>query len=59
MAASVSLELDPVFLKGLGYLHSKNKDSVDKLRALLDESLSGRGSDSSYRSSLKVWTIVA
>ncbi|XP_064782695.1 integrator complex subunit 12 isoform X1 [Oncorhynchus masou masou] len=53
MAASVSLELDPVFLKGLGYLHSKNKDSVDKLRALLDESLSGRGSDSSYRSSLK------
>ncbi|KAJ8000766.1 hypothetical protein DPEC_G00183740 [Dallia pectoralis] len=53
MAASVSLELDPIFLKGLGYLHSKSKDSVDKLRALLDESLSGRGCDSSYRSSLK------
>ncbi|XP_010886818.1 integrator complex subunit 12 [Esox lucius] len=53
MAASVSLDLDPIFLKGLGYLHSKSKDSADKLRALLDESLSGRGSDSSYRSTQK------
>ncbi|KAI4832933.1 hypothetical protein KUCAC02_015869 [Chaenocephalus aceratus] len=49
MAGPVSLELDPIFLKGLGYLHSKSKDSVEKLKALLDESLS-RGSDSSYRS---------
>ncbi|KAL1023808.1 hypothetical protein UPYG_G00046500 [Umbra pygmaea] len=53
MATSVSLDLDPIFLKGLGYLHSKSKDSADKLRALLDESLSGRGSDSTYRSSQK------
>ncbi|CAL8330160.1 unnamed protein product [Merluccius merluccius] len=52
MAAGLSLELDPVFLKGLGYLHSKTKDSAEKLKALLDESMS-RGSDTSYRSSLK------
>ncbi|CAG11487.1 unnamed protein product [Tetraodon nigroviridis] len=48
MAGPVSLELDPVFLKGLSYLHSKSKDSAEKLKALLDESLS-RGSDTSYR----------
>ncbi|XP_057698640.1 integrator complex subunit 12 [Corythoichthys intestinalis] len=48
MAAPVSLELDPIFLKGLSYLHSKSKDSAEKLKALLDESLS-RGSDTSYR----------
>nr|XP_043884913.1 integrator complex subunit 12 [Solea senegalensis] len=52
MAGPVTLDLDPIFLKGLSYLHSKSKDSVDKLKALLDESLS-RGSDSSYRSSQK------
>uniref|UniRef100_G3PZY3 Integrator complex subunit 12 n=1 Tax=Gasterosteus aculeatus TaxID=69293 RepID=G3PZY3_GASAC len=49
MAGPVSLELDPIFLKGLSYLHSKSKDSVEKLKALLDESLS-RGGDSFYRS---------
>ncbi|XP_007567341.1 integrator complex subunit 12 isoform X2 [Poecilia formosa] len=49
MSGSVSLELDPLFLKGLSYLHSKSKDSAEKLKALLDESLA-RGSDSSYRS---------
>ncbi|XP_017273824.1 integrator complex subunit 12 [Kryptolebias marmoratus] len=49
MAGPVSLELDPIFLKGLSYLHSKSKDSAEKLKALLDESLA-RGSDSSYRS---------
>ncbi|XP_061626740.1 integrator complex subunit 12 isoform X1 [Phyllopteryx taeniolatus] len=48
MAGPVSLELDPIFLKGLSYLHSKSKDSAEKLKALLDESLS-RGSDTSYR----------
>lgn len=53
MAGPVSLELDPVFLKGLSYLHSKSKDSAEKLKALLDESLS-RGSDSSYRLLQKV-----
>lgn len=53
MAGTLSLELDPVFLKGLGFLHSKSKDSAEKLKALLDESMS-RGSDSVYRSSLKV-----
>lgn len=53
MAGPVSLELDPIFLKGLSYLHSKNKDSAEKLKALLEDSLS-RGSDSSYRPSQKV-----
>lgn len=53
MAGPVSLELDPIFLKGLSYLHSKSKDSADKLKALLDDSLA-RGSDTSYRSLQKV-----
>lgn len=53
MAATVNLELDPIFLKALGFLHSKSKDSAEKLKALLDESLA-RGSDSSYRPSQKV-----
>uniref|UniRef100_A0A0F7Z701 Integrator complex subunit 12 n=1 Tax=Crotalus adamanteus TaxID=8729 RepID=A0A0F7Z701_CROAD len=48
MAATVNLELDPVFLKALGFLHSKSKDSAEKLKALLDESLS-RGIDACYR----------
>ncbi|XP_035280874.1 integrator complex subunit 12-like [Anguilla anguilla] len=52
MSATVNLELDPIFLKGLGYLHSKSKDSAEKLKALLDESLA-RGSDSPYRTSHK------
>lgn len=54
MAGTVSLELDPIFLKGLGYLHSKSKDSAEKLKALLDESLA-RGSDSTYRTLQKVF----
>uniref|UniRef100_F7D073 Integrator complex subunit 12 n=1 Tax=Equus caballus TaxID=9796 RepID=F7D073_HORSE len=53
MAAAVNLELDPIFLKALGFLHSKSKDSAEKLKALLDESLA-RGVDSSYRPSQKV-----
>lgn len=53
MAATVNLELDPVFLKALGFLHSKSKDSAEKLKALLDESLS-RGIDSCYRPQQKV-----
>lgn len=53
MAATVNLELDPIFLKALGFLHSKSKDSAEKLKALLDESLA-RGIDSSYRPSQKV-----
>ncbi|KFO92971.1 Integrator complex subunit 12 [Buceros rhinoceros silvestris] len=52
MAAAVNLELDPIFLKALGFLHSKSKDSAEKLKALLDESLA-RGTDSSYRPSQK------
>uniref|UniRef100_H3ATN0 Integrator complex subunit 12 n=1 Tax=Latimeria chalumnae TaxID=7897 RepID=H3ATN0_LATCH len=52
MAAAVTLELDPIFLKALGYLHSKSKDSAERLKALLDESMA-RGSDSSYRSAQK------
>ncbi|XP_008934891.1 PREDICTED: integrator complex subunit 12, partial [Merops nubicus] len=52
MAATVNLELDPIFLKALGFLHSKSKDSAEKLKALLDESLA-RGTDTSYRPSQK------
>lgn len=52
MAATVNLELDPIFLKALGFLHSKSKDSAEKLKALLDESLA-RGIDSSYRPTQK------
>ncbi|XP_077156826.1 integrator complex subunit 12 [Paroedura picta] len=52
MATTMNLELDPIFLKALGFLHSKSKDSAEKLKALLDESLA-RGTDSSYRPSLK------
>ncbi|XP_004626762.1 integrator complex subunit 12 [Octodon degus] len=52
MATAVNLELDPIFLKALGFLHSKSKDSAEKLKALLDESLA-RGSDSSYRPTQK------
>ncbi|NXP16952.1 INT12 protein, partial [Scytalopus superciliaris] len=52
MAATVNLELDPIFLKALGFLHSKSKDSAEKLKALLDESLA-RGTESSYRPSQK------
>ncbi|MEE6460532.1 hypothetical protein FKM82_000997 [Ascaphus truei] len=48
MAAVVNSELDPIFLKALGYLHSKGKDSAEKLKALLDESLF-KGIDSGYR----------
>ncbi|XP_041040167.1 integrator complex subunit 12 isoform X2 [Carcharodon carcharias] len=47
-----NLELDPLFLKALGYLHSKSKDSAEKLKALLDETLA-RGSDSSFRQTQK------
>lgn len=58
MAGPVSLELDPIFLKGLSYLHSKSKDSAEKLKALLDDSLA-RGSDASYRSLQKVrWNFI-
>lgn len=52
MAAAVNMELDPIFLKALGFLRSKSKDSAEKLKALLDESLA-RGADSSYRPSQK------
>ncbi|XP_075716716.1 integrator complex subunit 12 [Rhinoderma darwinii] len=48
MAAVINAELDPVFLKALGYLHSKNKDSAERLKSLLDESLC-KGLDSGYR----------
>ncbi|XP_038648641.1 integrator complex subunit 12 [Scyliorhinus canicula] len=50
--AAPSLELDPLFLKALGYLHSKSKDSAEKLKALLDETLA-RGSDSTFRQTPK------
>ncbi|XP_069834521.1 integrator complex subunit 12 [Dendropsophus ebraccatus] len=52
MAAVMNTELDPVFLKALGYLHSKSKDSAERLKALLDESLC-KGLDSGYRPPLK------
>ncbi|CAH1267941.1 INTS12 [Branchiostoma lanceolatum] len=34
-----TFELDPVFIKALGYLRSKSKDSTDKLKALVDAAL--------------------
>ncbi|XP_078602319.1 integrator complex subunit 12-like isoform X2 [Branchiostoma floridae x Branchiostoma japonicum] len=34
-----TFELDPVFVKALGYLRSKSKDSTDKLKALVDAAL--------------------
>ncbi|XP_038053479.1 integrator complex subunit 12-like [Patiria miniata] len=36
-----TLELDPVFVKALGFLRSRSKDSTEQLKALLDESLAG------------------
>ncbi|KAM5192120.1 integrator complex subunit 12 [Mantella aurantiaca] len=48
MAAVINSELDPVFIKALGFLHSKNKDSAERLKALLDESLC-KSLDSGYR----------
>ncbi|XP_028661024.1 integrator complex subunit 12 [Erpetoichthys calabaricus] len=57
MAGTVSFDLDPIFLKGLGYLHSKSKDSAEKLKALLDDSLA-RGNDSSYRTAQKELEVI-
>lgn len=34
-----TLELDPLFVKALRLLHSKNKDSADQLKQLLDDVL--------------------
>ncbi|XP_040185622.1 integrator complex subunit 12 [Rana temporaria] len=48
MAAVINTELDPVFIKALGFLHSKSKDSAERLKALLDESLC-KSLDSGYR----------
>ncbi|XP_071955319.1 uncharacterized protein [Antedon mediterranea] len=36
-----TFELDPLFLKALGYLRSSNKDSVYHLKALLDDVIAG------------------
>ncbi|XP_071795391.1 integrator complex subunit 12-like [Asterias amurensis] len=38
-----ALELDPVFVKALGFLRSRSKESTDQLKALLDEALAGTG----------------
>lgn len=35
-------ELDPVFIKALKLLHSKNKDAADQLKELLDDVLAQR-----------------
>lgn len=53
MAAVINTELDPVFIKALGFLHSKSKDSAERLKALLDESLC-KSLDSGYRLPQKV-----
>lgn len=34
-----AVELDPLFVKGLRLLHSKNKDSAEQLKQLLDEAI--------------------
>ncbi|XP_069599808.1 integrator complex subunit 12 isoform X1 [Ranitomeya imitator] len=52
MAAVMNTELDPVFVKALGFLHSKSKDSAERLKALLDESLC-KSIDIGYRPPLK------
>ncbi|XP_066430011.1 integrator complex subunit 12 isoform X2 [Eleutherodactylus coqui] len=49
----MAAELDPLFLKALRLLHSKSKDSAEKLKALLDESLC-KSIDSSYRPPQKI-----
>ncbi|XP_037798619.1 integrator complex subunit 12-like isoform X1 [Penaeus monodon] len=37
-----NLELDPMFRRGLRLLHSRSRDSVDQLKALLDEAIRQR-----------------
>lgn len=37
-----ALELDPMFRRGLRLLHSRNRDSVDQLKLLLDEAVRQR-----------------
>ncbi|XP_072015427.1 integrator complex subunit 12-like [Amphiura filiformis] len=38
-----TMELDPLFVKALGFLRSKNKESADQLRELLDDVIAGSG----------------
>ena len=37
-----SLDLDPMFRRGLRLLHSRNRDSADQLKSLLDEAIRQR-----------------
>jgi hypothetical protein len=37
-----SFDLDPTFARSLRLMHSKSKDSVDQLRAMLDEAIMQR-----------------
>ena len=39
---SLSSDLDPLFLKALKLLQSKNKESADQIKELLDEILAQR-----------------
>ena len=36
-----TMELDPLFVKALGFLRSKNKESAEQLRELLDDVIAG------------------
>ncbi|XP_022087011.1 integrator complex subunit 12-like isoform X2 [Acanthaster planci] len=38
-----ALELDPVFVKALGFLRSRSKDSTEQLKVMLDEALAETG----------------
>ena len=38
-----AMELDPLFVKALGFLRSKTKESADQLRELLDDLIAGSG----------------
>ena len=40
------MELDPIFSKALKLLHSKNKDSEDQLRAMLEDAIKQRHGNS-------------
>lgn len=37
LQSMASLDLDPIFVKGLKLLHSKSKDSADQLRQMIDD----------------------
>ena len=41
-ASMASLDLDPMFRRGLRLLHSRNRESVEQLKAIVDEAVRQR-----------------